>query len=206
MGDTYNAIAIASAAVIVLLALWTGVRMHAERQLSNIGVLLSAGSAVLALVIYELTLDVDLKWEAILGLLTGGAAIGIFAGRSIPLYIRQSRPVVRKSGWHLVPAMLAIAALQVTGARESFEGIVLALAALYATTAFGAIACVVLLVRRLVVRPSADSAINPGAAAPPVEGPRCRRCGELVRRNWSYCIGCGARLRQAAVSRKSAPI
>lgn len=206
MDDTYNAVAIVSAAVIVLLALWTALRMHAERPFSSVGVLLSAAGAVLALVIYELTLDVDLKMEAIIGLVAGGAVAGLFTGRLIPLQPRQSGVLVRASGWHLVPPMLAIAALQVTGGRESFEGVVIALAALYATTAFAVIACAVLLVRHSRVQPAAAPAIEPRTPVV-VEGPRCPECGESVRLDWSFCMTCGTRLQPPApVSQESAPV
>ena len=46
------------------------------------------------------------------------------------------------------PPGLAIAAFEIAGVKESADGVVLSLAALYAATAFTVAACVLLLLRR----------------------------------------------------------
>jgi hypothetical protein len=152
MDDVYDVIAIASAAFIVLAGLWTAFRLHGERPFSMSSVLLAGAGPVIVLVIYSLTLDVDLKQTAVWALLGGGAAAGLLFARTIPVYASGPGVVTRASGWHLLPPMLAMAAIEVTGARESFEGLVLALAGLYAATAFAVAASVLLLVRRFGVR------------------------------------------------------
>lgn len=192
MDDVYDVIAIAGAAFIVLAGLWTALKLHGERPFSMPSVLLAGAGPVIALVIYSLTLDVDLKQTAVWGLLVGGAAAGLLFARSIPVYASGPGVVTRASGWHLLPPMLAMAAIQVTGVRESFEGIVLALAGLYTAAAFAAAASVVLLVRRLGIRPVAASAEGPPAPVPAAGGQRCPRCGSPVRPDWRYCMGCGA--------------
>jgi uncharacterized membrane protein len=192
MDDVYEVIAIVSAAFIVLMGLWTAVRLHKERPFSMLAVLLAGAGPVAALVIYTLTLDVDLKQGAVWGLLGGGAAAGLLFARSIPVYASGPGVFTRASGWHLLPPMLAIAAIQVTGARESFEGLILALAGLYAATGFAVAASALLLVRRLGVRPaqaSTEGLLVPVAAT---AGQRCPRCGSPVRPDWRYCMGCGA--------------
>ncbi len=163
MDDVYEVIALVSAVFIVLMGHWTALRLHKERPFSMLAVLLAGAGPVAALVIYILTLDVDLKQEAVWGLLAGGAAAGLLFARSIPVYVSGPGVATRASGWHLLPPMLAIAAIQVTGARESFEGLVLALAGLYAATGFAAVAAGLLLVRRQGVRPAATPAEGPTA-------------------------------------------
>lgn len=191
MDSVYEVIAIGSAAFIVLMGLWTALRLHGERPFSVLSVLLAGAGPVVALVIYSLTLDIDLKQEAVWGLLAGGAAAGLILGRAIPVYAREDRVFTRVSGWHLLPPMLAIAAIQVTGVQESAEGIILALAGLYAAAAFTVSTSGFLLVRRLGVRPAAAPADGAPAPVPAAGGQRCPRCGSLVRPAWRYCMGCG---------------
>lgn len=192
MDDVYKAIAIASAVFIVLGGLWTALRLHKENPFSPLSVLLAGGSPVIALVIYRLTLDVDLKQEAVLGLLAGGAVVGLLFARSIPIYTLGPSVIARASGWHLLPPMLAMTAIQVTGVRESSEGIVLALAGMYAATAFTVVASALLLIRRLGVRPAVAPAEGPPEPMPAAEGKRCPRCGSPVQPTWRHCMGCGA--------------
>jgi hypothetical protein len=152
----------------------------------------ASGSPVIALIIYSLTLDVELKDEAVWGLLAGGAVAGLLFARSIPIYAQGPAVFTRASGWHLLPPMLAMAAIQVTGVQESFEGLVLALAGLYAATGFTVVASTLLLVRRLGIRPAAAPAEGPPAPIPAVGGQRCPQCGSPVRPAWRHCMGCGA--------------
>ncbi len=192
MDDVYDVIAVASAVCIVFMGLWTALRLNNERPFSGLSALLAGAGPVAALIIYNLTMDVDLKQEAIWGLLAGGAAAGLVAGRSIPVYARGPGVFTRASGWHLLPPMLAIAAIQVTGVRESFEGLVLAIAGLYAATAFAAVASGLLLLRRLGIRPEAAPVEGPPAAVPAAGGQRCPRCGSPVQPAWRHCMSCGA--------------
>jgi hypothetical protein len=195
MDDVYDVIAIASAAFIVLAGLWTAFRLHGERPFSMSSVLLAGAGPVIVLVIYSLTLDVDLKQTAVWALLGGGAAAGLLFARTIPVYASGPGVVTRASGWHLLPPMLAMAAIEVTGARESFEGLVLALAGLYAATAFAVAASVLLLVRRFGVRRVAAPAEGSPAPVPATGEQRCPRCGSPVRIGWHYCMDCGAPVR-----------
>lgn len=192
MDDVYKVIAIASAAFIVLGGLWTALRLHKETPFSALSVVLAGAAPVIALLIYRLTLDVELKDEAVGGLLAGGAVAGLLFARSIPVYAGGPAVLVRASGWHLLPPMLAMAAVQVTGVRESFEGIVLALAGLYAATAFTVAGSALLLVRRLGVRPAVAPAEGLPVPVAATEGQRCPRCGSPVRPTWRHCMSCGA--------------
>ncbi len=163
MDNVNEGIALVSAAFIVLMGLWTALRLHKERPFSGLSVVLAGAGPVAALVVYILTLDIDLKQEAVWGLLAGGAVAGLLFARPIPVYARGPGVIVRASGWHLLPPMLAMAAIQVTGARESFEGLILALAGLYAATGFAVAAAALLLVRRQGIRPAAAPAEGPPA-------------------------------------------
>jgi len=115
MDDVYKVIAIASAAFIVLLGLWTALRLHKERPFSALSVLLAGAGAAISLAIYLLIVDIELKEEATWGLLAGGALAGAFFGSRIPLYHRGDTVVSRAAGWHLALPAAAIAAFQVTG-------------------------------------------------------------------------------------------
>jgi hypothetical protein len=192
MDDVYDVIAIASGAFVVLMGLWTAVRLRRERPFSALAVLVAGVGPVATLAVFSLMLDVDLKPEAAWGLLAGGAAVGLLAGRSIPIFAQGPGVFTRASGWHLLPPVFAIAAIQVTGVRESVEGIVLALAGLYAATGFAAVASGLLLVRCLGVRPAAAPAEGSPAPVPATGGQRCPRCGSPVRSAWRHCMGCGA--------------
>jgi hypothetical protein len=192
MDDFYKVAAIATAAFVVVMGLWTAVRLRRERPFSALAVLVAGVGPVATLAVFSLMLDVDLKPEAAWGLLAGGAAVGLLAGRSIPIFAQGPGVFTRASGWHLLPPVFAIAAIQVTGVRESSDGVVRALGGLYAATGFTVAASALLLVRRQGIRPAAVPAEGLPAAIPAAEGQRCPRCGSPVRSAWRHCMGCGA--------------
>jgi len=192
MDDVYKIIAIASAAFIVLMGLWTALRMHGERPFSPLGALIAAAGAAAGLAIYLLIVDIELKKEATWGLLAGGALAGAIFGTRIPLYHRGDTVVSRAAGWHLALPAAAIAAFQVTGVQESVDGTILSFAALHAATGFAVVACALLLVRRLGIRPAAARGESFPVAVPAAEGQRCPRCGSPLQTGWRHCTGCGA--------------
>jgi hypothetical protein len=192
MDDFYKVIAIASAAFVVLIGLWTAIKLRRERPFSVLAALLAGVGPVATLAVYSLILDVDLKPEVAWGLFGGGAAAGLLAGRSIPIFAQGPGVFMRASGWHLLPPVFAIAAIQITGVRESSDGVVRALAGLYAATGFSVVASVLLLIRGLGIRPAAAPAEGWPAPVAAAEGQRCPRCGSPVRPAWRYCMGCGA--------------
>jgi hypothetical protein len=194
MDDFYRVMAIAGAAVVAAGALWTVVRLQREHPFSWLGTFMAGAGVAVSLVIYILIVDIELKQEAVWGLLGGGALAGAFLGARIPLYRRESAVVSKAAGWHLALPAVAIAAFQVMGVRESIDGIILSFAALHAATAFAVAACALLLVRRLAVGPTPAPAR--GRPAPPTVAAsrQCPRCGSPIRPNWHYCMGCGASL------------
>jgi hypothetical protein len=190
----YRFVAIAGAALVVMSALWTVVRLQRERPFSSLGTLIAGAGAALSLVILILIVDIDLKEEATWGLLAGGALAGAFLGTKIPLYRRGDRVFSKAAGWHLALPAAAIAAFQVMGVRQSVDGIILSFAALHAATAFAVAASALLLVRRVTVRPTQAPAQGRPAPAAVIPAGRCLRCGTPVRPNWRFCMTCGASL------------
>lgn len=193
MDDFYRALALVGAALIVLSALWTVVRLQGERPFSSLSTVIAGAGAALSLVIYLLIVDIDLKGEATWGLLAGGALVGAFVGARLPLYRRGGTVLSKAAGWHLALPPAAIAAFQVMGVRESVDGVILSFAALHAATGFTVAACALLLVRRLGIRPAAPIEGAPAPVTAAAE-PRCPRCASAVRSGWSYCMRCGAPL------------
>jgi len=192
--DFYRVVAIAGAALIVIGALWTAVRLQREHPFSGLSTLVAGAGTALSLVIYVLIVDFDLKVEAVWGLLAGGALAGALLGTKIPLYRRGDAVLSKAAGWHLALPAAAIVAFQVMGVRESVDGIILSFAALYAATAFAVAACTLLLLRRLALRPTPDSAQPQTAPAVAPPSARCPRCGSPLKPSWHYCMACGAQL------------
>jgi hypothetical protein len=191
----YQVIAVGGAVLVVATGLWTAVRLHGERPFSMMSAMLAGATPALSLVIYAAMLEVDLKTEYVWGLLAGGAGAGAVLGTAIPIYSRGPDVLTRAAGWHLLLPWLAIAAIQVMGVRESFEGLVLSLAALYAATAFAVAAMAVLLVRRRGISPAAAPAPAAlPAAVPATTGGRCSECASPVRPTWRFCMACGAQV------------
>jgi len=194
MQGFFQAIAVVSAVLLILSGLWTAFRLHGQRPFSAVAVALGALSPGVSLAMYWLLLDVNLKPGAVWGLLAGGAAVGLFTGRAIPLYARGPLVLARASGWHLLPPSAAIAAMQITGVKGSFDAVVLALAGMYAATGFTLGACAALLVRRMGVR----RAPVPADASAPVfraAGRFCARCGAAVPASPArFCLKCGQEL------------
>jgi hypothetical protein len=192
MDDFYKVAAVATAAFVVVMGLWTAVRLRRERPFSALAVLVAGVGPVATLAVFSLMLDVNLKPEAAWGLLAGGAAVGLLVGRSIPIFAQGPGVFTRASGWHLLPPVFAIAAIQIAGVQESSDGVVRALGGLYAATGITVAASALLLVRRLGVRPASRPAEGLPVPVAATEGQRCPRCGSPVRPAWRHCMGCGA--------------
>ena len=131
----YRGVAIAGAIVVVASVLLTIVRLQGERPFSSLSALLAGAGVAGSLAVYILMLDIALKDAAVVGLLIGGGVLGALVGLKIPLYSRDGVVFSKAAGWHLAPPGLAAAAFQVSGVRESPDGVILSLAALYAATA-----------------------------------------------------------------------
>jgi len=193
MQGFFQAIAIASAVLLVLSGLWTAFRLHGQRPFSGLAVALGVLSPGVSLAMYWLLLDVNLKPGALWGLLAGGAVVGVLTGRAVPVYARGPLVLARASGWHLLPPSAAIAAMQITGVKGSFDAVVLALAGMYAATGFTFGACAALLVRRASVRRAPVSA-RASAPATLASGRLCTRCGAVPSDAARFCLKCGQEL------------
>lgn len=148
MDGVYRGVAIAGALVMIAGVLLTIVQLRGERTFSWLSVLLAGAGAGASLAVCILVLDITLEKVAVVLLLAGGALLGAFVGTKIPLFNRGGVILSKSAGWHTAPPGLAIAAFEIAGVKESGDGIVLSLAALYAATAFTVAACVLLLLRR----------------------------------------------------------
>jgi hypothetical protein len=144
----YRVVAILGAFVMIAGVLLTIVQLRGERPFSSLSVLLAGAGAGGSLAVCILVLDITLEKVAVVLLLAGGALLGAFVGTKIPLFNRGGVVLSKAAGWHTAPAGLAIAAFEIAGVKESADGVVLSLAALYAATAFAIAACVLLLLRR----------------------------------------------------------
>ncbi|MDI6858702.1 MAG: zinc ribbon domain-containing protein [Dehalococcoidia bacterium] len=189
MDEVYQAIALIAAAVAVLGALTTVLRLHGERPFSALGVIVAALGALAAVVLYSLTFDVELKQEAISGLVAGGAVAGLVLGFKLPLYVGGGSVVSRMAGWHLALPGLAVAALQIEGVRGSMDGVVFSLAALYAATALAVAACAALLLRRVGLRQARVIAAEETQAQ---EVALCAACGARLSTGARFCRRCGS--------------
>jgi len=188
----YRGVAIAGAIVVVASVLLTIVRLQGERPFSSLSALLAGAGAAGSLAVYMLVLDMALKDAWVIGLLAGGGVLGAFVGLKIPLYSRDGVVFSRAAGWHLAPPGLAVAAFQVSGVRESPDGVVLSLAAVYAATAFAIAASVCLLLRRAAAAPVAKVAERPiPAQSAPTEEIHCLSCGTVAPAGHKFCRGCG---------------
>lgn len=188
MDEVYQAIALIAAGLAVLGALVTVLRLHGERPFSAVGVIVAALGAVAVVVLYSFAFEVELKQEAIWGLIAGGAMAGLALGFKLPLYVDGGSVVSRMAGWHLALPGLAVAALQIEGVRGSMDGVVFSLAALYAATAFAVAACAALLLRRVGLRPGAAVGANAVIARPGV----CGACGAELSAGARFCRRCGS--------------
>jgi len=186
--EVYQAIALIAAAVAVLGALTIVLRLHGERPFSSLSVIVAALSAVIVVVLYSFTFEVELKQEVILALVAGGAVAGLALGFKLPLYVGGGSVVSRMAGWHLALPGLAVAALQIEGVRGSMDGVVFGLAALYAATALAVAACAALLLRRVGLRPARVVGVEAAAARVGV----CGACGATLSTGARFCRRCGA--------------
>ena len=193
MDSFYRVVAIAGAIVVVASVLLTIVRLQGERPFSSLSALLAGVGAAGSLAVYMLVLDMALKDAWVIGLIAGGGVVGAFVGLKIPLYSRDGVVFSRAAGWHLAPPGLAVAALQVSGVRESPDGAILSLGAVYAATAFAVVASVLLLLRRIARGAAPQVAGQPvQATGAPPETSSCGSCGAFVRPESRFCMSCGA--------------
>jgi hypothetical protein len=191
----YRVVAIAGAIVVTASVLVTIVWLQGERPFSSLSVLLAGAGAGGSLAVYMLALDITLERVAVALLLTAGAVLGGFVGTKIPVYDRGGVVFAKAAGWHVAPPGLAVAAFQIAGVRESADGVILSLAAVYAATGFAVAASVLLLVRR--ARLSTTQPIERQAqpvTAVPVDLGLCPSCGAPLRLGAHFCKGCGAAL------------
>lgn len=127
-------------------------RAPAERRLAArsllVGVAGLALTAVLVVVLPPLSFSTPVLWA----LVALGGIAGLVAGGAVR--IRRYTQGVRLVGgtWHLLPAAVALLALQVVGVAEWRDGVVIAAGAIVASTAF-AVGAVVLVVVRGAARP-----------------------------------------------------
>jgi hypothetical protein len=171
--NVYQAIAIVSAALALAAGGWDALRLRRTQRYSGLGLSIGAIGPILSLVLYLLVTNLALKQLVSIGLVAGGAAVGVWTARRAALSRTDVTGEIRLVGasWLPVPAAGCVAALQVCSAIDSFAGMIISLAALEASVGFGVAAAVTLLYRRStmdVARPVATGAppYPPAPAAP----------------------------------------
>ena len=204
--DLYHGIAIAGAVIVIVSVLLAIVRLQRERPFSSLSALLAGVGAGGSLAVYMLVLDMALKDGWVIGLLAGGSVLGALAGTKVPLYKRGGIVFSKAAGWHLAPPGLAVAAFQISGVRESPDGVIISLGAVYAASAFAIAASVLLLLRRIARGSGARVAEQPSGAesVAPAEQPAtsfagsgetiCPNCGTVSAAGRKFCRVCGERL------------
>ena len=169
--NIYQAIALVSAGMAVLAGSWDAYRLRREQRYSLVVMVITAGGPILSLWLYLTITGLGLKQIASIALFAAGAAAGFYAANRAKLSEVESSGQIRMVGasWLPLPAALAVAALQVSGAVGMLAGQVFSLAALEAAVAFGACSAVVLVYRRSTFaksRQGSTAAGEPGTPSP----------------------------------------
>jgi hypothetical protein len=168
--NMYQAIALVSAALAVLAGSWDAYRLRHEQRYSLVVMAITAGGPILSLWLYLTITGLSLKQVVTIALIAAGAAAGLYAANRAKLSEVGSGGQIRMVGasWLPLPAALAVAALQVSGAVGMLAGQVFSLAALEAAVAFGVCSAAVLVYRRSTFAESGQgSAATTESGTPP---------------------------------------
>jgi hypothetical protein len=148
--NVYQAIALVSAGLAVAAGAWDAYRLRHEQRYSVVVMVITAGGPILSLWLYLTITGLALKQTISIVLLAAGVVAGAYAANRAKLSEVGAGGQIRMVGasWLPLPAALAVAALQVSGAVGMLAGQVFSLAALEAAVAFGVSSAVVLVYRR----------------------------------------------------------
>lgn len=165
--NIYQAIALVSAALAVLAGSWDAYRLRHEQRYSVVVMAITAGGPILSLWLYLTITGLSLKQVVSVALIAVGAAAGLYAANRARLSEVGSGGQIRMVGasWLPLPAAIAVAAVQVSGAVGLLAGQVFSLAALEAAVAFGVASAVILVYRRSTFEkaaPGSAATIEPG--------------------------------------------
>jgi len=208
--DPAMLVALGSAGLLMLGALWAVARGRGQRPFSGFSLLLGAGAAALTVVLPALAFGAVLKVPVMTALLVGGALAGLVLGLRPRLGSVDGTVTLAGGAWLGVPLALSVACLQVAGALQSADGVILAVGALHIAAALVVGSAFILVVRRLAlgrVRPAAGvlpavpvsssaasvSAMPPSVVAPaPTAPPRTVGAGPAGFRTADVVITCAA--------------
>ena len=167
--NIYQGIALVSAALAVLAGAWDAYRLRHEQRYSLVVMAITAGGPILSLWLYLTITGLALKQIVSIVLFAAGAAAGLYAANRARLSEVGSSGQIRMVGasWLPLPAALAVAALQVSGAVGMLAGQVFSLAALEAAVAFGVSSAVVLVYRRTTFGRSGQGSAQTGEPGTP---------------------------------------
>ena len=168
--NIYQAIALVSAALAVVAGSWDAYRLRQEQRYSVVVMAITAGGPILSLWLYLTITGLALKQVVSIALIAAGAAAGLYAANRAELSEVGSDGQIRMVGasWLPLPAAIAVAALQVSGAVALLAGQVFSLAALEAAVAFGVSSAVVLAYRRSTFgKPAPGSGVTTETGTPP---------------------------------------
>lgn len=152
-------------------------RAPAERRMPARSLLVGVAGLTLTAVLVVVLPPISLRTPVLWTLVALGAIAGLVAGSAVR--IRRHSQGLRLAGgtWHLLPAAVALLALQLAGVAEWRDGVVIAAGAIVASTAFAVGAVVLVVVRGAAKRrqdtPSELVAAHAGSgtATPPYPGP-----------------------------------
>ena len=175
--DVATLVALGSAGLVMLVALWGVARARGQRALSGFSLLLGAAAAALTLVLPALTFGAVLKPPVMASLLVAGAVVGLVLGLRPRLRLAGGGVTVSGGAWFGVPLALSIACLQVAGVVQSADGVILAVGGLHVAAALVVASAFVLVARRLAMGRAGPApspvlaAIAPAAVAPALVAP-----------------------------------
>jgi hypothetical protein len=220
--DVVRVVVLGIGLVGVLAAAGQVVRARGERPLAPFSLVIGAAGLAASAGLSVLLPPIAFKTPVLWALLVGGALMGLLAGRAVRVGHGPRGVLVRGGAWHLLPASLALAGLQVAAFANTIDGVVVATAAIVACTAFAVASGALVLLRGSVVRlraPSvaaslpARSSVAASLPAPSTRAPAaapaappatplavspvrisCSACGAGVQAGWRHCVTCGATL------------
>jgi hypothetical protein len=172
--NIYQVIALVSAALAVLAGSWDAYRLRHEQRYSLLVMAITAGGPILSLWLYLSITGLSLKQIVSIALFAAGAGAGLYAASRAKLSEVETSGQIRMVGasWLPLPAAIAVAAVQVSGAVGLLAGQVFSLAALEAAVAFGVSSAAVLAYRRSTFgKPAPGSAATGEPGTPSASNP-----------------------------------
>lgn len=164
--DVLSVAAVAVGSLGVLVSGMAVLRAPRERRLVPSALLIGVAGLALTAALAVARPPISFHPPVLWGLLVGGAVTGALAGLAVRVRIHQGGVLARGGAWHLLPAAIALLALQAASAAGSLDGVVWTTAAIVAGTAFAGGAVLLVVVHASVVRRRAKRTAPGNAPVP----------------------------------------